>query len=138
METFIKSLKFIPKLWAALSFVLMTVVAVTLFWGRSLYSLRVSIIVSFIPDFYEHISNFSLSLLILTAAGYIGLLFGMLIRQIVLIGIVLLLLNLLVEFYFTIGNTPDPIDAIFGTWGVIIGLLFLIIVKKYGLRNNDL
>jgi hypothetical protein len=90
------------------------------------------------PDFYHHISNFSLSFLVYITAGYVGLIAGITLRYLFITGASILLLNILIEFLFTFLNTPDLYDAIYGICGVVLGFLFLYIAKRYGLKKNEL
>ncbi len=90
------------------------------------------------PDFYSHISNFSLSFIIYITIGYIGIMLGLTLKHITIIGIVIILLNLIIEFLIPFLNTPDKFDAIFGTIGVLLGFTFLFLIKTYGLKKNEL
>lgn len=138
LENAVKSLKYIPKIWTALSFPLLLIMAMVLFFGRNFKALRISWIMNLFQDFYSHISNFSISLVIYIIIGYSGLLFGITVKYIIIIGISLVFLNLLVELLIPVLNTPDLTDAVYGIFGVFTGFIFLFIAKKYGLKLNEL
>lgn len=138
MENIIKSLKYIPKIGTALCYPLLLAMALLLFFGRNFQKIRIKSIIKIMPDFYSHISNFSISLIIYMTIGYIGMMFGLKMKSILLIGVLIVLLNLIVEFFVPILNTPDAVDAIFGISGVCVGLIILYVMKKFGLKNNEL
>ncbi len=91
-----------------------------------------------IPGFYDHISNFSLTLIILVTIGYIGLMVGLTLKHIAITGVVFGIVNVVFEFFISTLNTPDETDAIYGIIGVIIGLVPLYAMKKRGLKKNEL
>lgn len=137
-EKVIKSLKYVPKIWTALSFPILILIALTLFFGRNINSLKINYLLNAVPEFYNHISNFSISFIIYITIGYVGLMSGLTTKKLVLIGALIVLLNLIVEFYISILNIPDSTDASFGILGVLLGLIFLATAKKYGLKKNEL
>ncbi len=138
MENLIKSLKYLPKLWAALGYLGLLIMSLFLFFGRTIQAIRIKLLLNTIPDFYNHVSNFSLTLLIFITIGYIGLMLGMKLKHLMITGFVFGLINLIFEFFISFLNTPDKTDAVYGISGVIVGLLFLIAVKKRGLTANEL
>lgn len=81
----------------------------------------------------SHISNFSLSLMSYLGIGFIWMMGGIRFRNIILLGIVYIIGNLLCETVMTFLNTPDIIDAYYGILGTAISFLFLVVTKKYGL-----
>ena len=137
-SNFFKSLKYVPKHLTSLSFFLLFGVISILFSGRKSESLRFNFLLDFMPDFYQHISNFSLSFLLYAGIGYLWLMMDVKIRYINAFGIVLLLANLVYELYIPVLNTPDIMDAYFGFVGTFFGFLFLVFVKRYGLKFNPL
>jgi hypothetical protein len=88
----IKSLKYIPKIWTALSYLLLLLFSLMLFFGRNFEIIRIAPLVDVFPDFYNHISNFSLSLIIYIPIGYVGLMADLTLRHIIVIGLTILLL----------------------------------------------
>ena len=72
------------------------------------------------------------------ATGYLWLLFGMKIRNIAILGFVIMIANFMCETLMTFMNTTDIIDAIYGTAGIILGFVFLLLADKYGFQKDDI
>ena len=138
MENLIKSLKYVPKIWAALSYLALLVLSAILFFGRSIQEIRIESFVDIIPGFYKHVSNLSLTLIIFVTIGYIGLMMGLKLKSLIIFGIFFGIINLIFEFFISILNTPDKTDAVYGIIGVILGLILLYAIKKRGLKKNEL
>ncbi|MBN7816968.1 hypothetical protein [Algoriphagus pacificus] len=136
MENFIKSLKYVPKIWSALCYLAILGFSLLLFFGRNFKGIRIGALVNMMPGFYYHISNFSLTLMIFATVGYVGLMVGLKLKHIIFIGIVFGIVNLIFELFISILNTPDKTDAFFGMIGVFLGLIFLSAMKKKGLKKN--
>jgi hypothetical protein len=134
----IKSIKYIPKIWTAFSYLLLLLFSLMLFFGRNFEIIRIAPLVDEFPNFYKHVSNFSLSLIIYITIGYVGLMANLTLRHIIVIGLTILLLNLVTEFLISFLNTPDTIDAIFGIAGVVLGFVFLFLANRYGYKTNEL
>lgn len=138
IDKLIKSLKYVPKIRTALSYPILLLVCVILFFGRNLKNLRINLFLNLVCDFYDHISNFSISLMIYATIGYVGIMFGSTLKHIIITGIVIILFNIIVEFLISFLNTPDKFDAIFGIFGVLFGFAFLVLIKNYGIKRNEL
>ncbi|WP_417855650.1 hypothetical protein [Xanthomarina gelatinilytica] len=138
LDKIIKSLKYVPKIWTALSFPLLLLISLTLFFGRNFENIRIGSLLKVMPDFYNHISNFSFCFIIYITIGYVGVMFGMTFKHLILIGAFILFLTLIIELLIPISNTPDKTDAVFGILGVLIGFGFLYAIKNYGLKKNKL
>lgn len=138
MNKVIKSLHYLPSIPTALWFVMLMIVAMLLFLGRNVELLHSDTLEEVLPGFYSHVSNFTLSVLLYGTFGYVGLLFGMPFRYLVSAGVVVIVLNILTELFLSVLNTPDLIDALYGSVGVLITFGFLIIAMKYGLQTNTL
>lgn len=132
-----KNLKYIPKISTAISFLLLLIMFMVLFLGRKEPALRPDWILIHFPDFYQHISNLCISYFIFSAVGYIWLLMGLKISHIILFGIVVVLANFIYELWIPFLNTRDIVDAYYGCVGVIAALLFLVLVKKFGLKLKE-
>lgn len=94
----------------------------------------------FVPDFviisaeiHSHISNLSLSLIAYLGIGYSWLLTGNKFRSVALLGLAMIAANFVCETLIQFMNTPDIIDAFYGTIGVAIAFTFLVFTNKYGL-----
>lgn len=131
-------MKYVPKHLTSLSFFLLFGTVSILFSGRKSESLRFDFLLDFMPDFYQHISNFSLSFLLYAGIGYFWLMMDVKSKYIIIFGLVLLLANLVYELFIPVLNTPDMVDAYFGFAGTFFGGLFLFCVKRFGLRSNPL
>ena len=101
-----------------------------MFFGRKHSTLKINILLNFAPDFYQHVSNFSISYLLYSGIGYVWLLLGIDFKYISLLGIVILIANFVYELWIRVLNTPDIVDAYYGVWGTIIAFLFLLITKR--------
>ena len=138
LDKIIKSLKYVPKIWTALSYPLLLLISLILFFGRNFENIKIASVLNVIPDFYNHISNFSISFIIYTTIGYVGVMLGLKLKHITIIGIFILFLNLIIELLIPFLNTPDKTDAIYGIIGVLLGFVFLFIIKNYGLQKKEL
>ena len=134
----IKSLKYVPKIWTALSYPLILLISLILFFGRNFENIKIASVLNVIPDFYNHISNFSISFIIYITIGYVGVMLGLKLKHITIIGIFILFLKLIIELLIPFLNTPDKTDAIYGIIGVLLGFVFLFIIKNYGLKKKEL
>ena len=134
----IKTLKYIPKIWTALTFLLLIVISLFLFFGRNFQNFRPEPILNLLPDFYNHISNLSISFMIYITIGYFGLMIDIKIKQLIVIGTVVILINLIFELFISFLNTPDTVDAVYGICGVVFGFIFLFTAKNSGFKLNEL
>ena len=90
-----------------------------------------------LPDFILlHITNFSLSLMLMLAFGFTVLVFGGKMIVVRLAGLLIIAFNLIYEVLFPILNTPDIVDALFGLCGVIIAFAFLYMLNKKGFMKK--
>lgn len=80
-----------------------------------------------------HITNFSLSLMALLSFGFTVLVFGGKMKTITIAGLLIIALNIVYEILFPIMNTPDIVDALFGTLGVVLAYVYLTKLKINGL-----
>ena len=80
----------------------------------------------------SHITNFTLSLMTCTLIGYLLLLAGKKYVSTIMAGILLTVVNFIYEIFLSILNTTDIIDALYGLVGVVISLVYLYFIDKYG------
>lgn len=132
----INKLKYLPKVLTALSFLILLVIVMILFLGRKMAFFKMESILNVVPDFYLHISNFSISYLLFAIIGYFWLMVGVKFKYITALGISILISNLIYELFIPVLNTPDIVDAYFGFAGTILAFIFLGITKKFGLKLN--
>ncbi|MBO0460739.1 MULTISPECIES: hypothetical protein [Enterococcus] len=125
--------KFLPKLWTSILY--LVVIAAGSFMYLSKHW-DITIFTSIYSDFYLHISNFSISL-ILGLIPYFWLLMGAKFNYIIIFSLLLLVANALCETVLGFINTPDIIDMYFGFAGTGISFLTLLIIYKFGLSPNS-
>ena len=123
---------FKPKIFTTISYLLLIIGVCTLISIRNDPKLQPAIILKYVPDFFSHISNFSLTYL-LVSSGYFALLSGLPLNRIYILCAIGIIGNFIYEIWIPVLNTPDIIDAWYGVAGVIFGIVFLAIVKRYGL-----
>jgi ABC-type transport system involved in cytochrome c biogenesis permease subunit len=117
-------------------------------WGLILYYLSLAVVLVLLllrtnTAFWEilpaingyslqlHISNFSISYILLTGSGLAQLYQKDAWRYIYTSAAILLLCNIVIEEFVPIINTPDLLDAFAGFWGIIGALLALWGIEKY-------
>lgn len=108
--------------------------AYLLFSGRKTDSTRIKALLDIWPDFYQHISNFTISYILYSGIGFMWLMLGVQFKLIVGLGLLVLLCNFVYEMWIPILNTPDMVDAYYGFTGTVLAFVFLLITKEYGLR----
>lgn len=122
-------LKYTPRLWITTLYFLLIIFSLLIYtsknWAISFFSVLST-------DFYSHISNFSISLIISLSVGYIWLLMGVYFRFIAIFLGIIGILNVLCETVMGFMNTADLQDALYGIIGVGIAFVFLLIMSKYG------
>lgn len=128
-----KAISHAPALWAALLFIVMLIGNLLLLVGRTREGMRSDFLLGIAPTFYSHVSNFSISYLLYSSIGYAWLMMGARARPILLLGLVLVLCNLVYEFFIPVLNTPDPIDAWYGVAGTVLGAVVLMLIGRFGM-----
>jgi hypothetical protein len=136
LENPFKTLKNIPKVATALAFTILLVAVFALFQGRKYDFFKIKNIDTLLPDFYSHISNFSISYLLYAGIGYFWVMAGVPFKYIITLGIALLAANFIYELFIEILNTSDIMDAYYGLAGTVFAFLFLVISWKYGFKPN--
>lgn len=129
--------KYVPKLWATLAFFILLGGSFYIFYGRKKTSMRIAYFEEIFTDFYTHVSNFTILLLLYMVIGYLWLLMGVSFSRIIILGMVLIGINFIYELYIPLINTPDIIDAYYGIAGAIPSFIFLYLVKNFGLKLID-
>ena len=90
-----------------------------------------------LPEIIDiHITNFSLSLMLLTCIGFTVLIAGGKMKIIRVFAIIIVFINLAYEVFVPILNTPDFVDALAGIIGVVISYLFLSRLNRNGLIDK--
>jgi len=130
------NLKYIPKLWSTLVYFVFIGFGMIFFLSRNIEELRFDIVLRLFPDYQNHISNFSISLLLVLIVGYIG---GIQIKSIkgsYIVAALLIVANLVYELFLPFINTMDIIDAYYGIVGSLVPFLFLIPYQLFGIQEN--
>lgn len=107
--------------------------SVFLIFGYLFDNLKIEFIINIYPDFYFHVSNLSLSIIVYLGLGLSWITQGVKFKYIILLGIALIVANVLCETVMGFMNTTDLIDALYGVIGVAISFVYLIIIFKHGL-----
>jgi len=129
-------MKYVPKIWSTLIYFAFLLFAMLIFLSKNEESLRFEFLSNVFPNYTNHISNFSISLILVLVAGFIG---GIQIKSIkgaYIIAGLLIIANLVYELFLPFINTMDIIDAYYGIVGSIFPFLFLIPYQKYGIIKN--
>ena len=124
-----------PRLWATLVHLALLGAAYALFAGRKPGFFRSETIVSFVPDFYSHVSNFSLSFMLYAGVGFAALLGEVPVRRLALIGLALALANVVYELFIPLLNTRDPVDAAYGVAGTMLAFAWLMVIRRFGRKE---
>lgn len=127
--------KYSPQKPVTIGFIALYCMGLLLTAGRW-YSVINSDFVVFHAEIQSHISNFSLSMLVYLFIGYMWLLFGVKFRIIVNLGVIMIIANFVCETLMGFMNTPDIIDAVYGTIGIAVTFVFLFVAQKYGLISQ--
>lgn len=133
-----KNIKYVPKLIAIFSYMVLLIGAIILFFGRTKTFLRIETLQNFFPDFYQHISNFSISFLLLAGVGFMWLLLGLSFKYVAWLALFIAISNIVYEVWIPVLNTPDTVDAYYGLCGTVLAFLFLVITKSIGLKPNSM
>lgn len=134
-QTLPKAIRRIPTPLASLCFLALLGGALAVFMGRTVPSLRSEAVLALAPDFYAHVSNFSLSYLVYAAIGYAWLMLGVRRGHLLLLGLVMLLCGLAYELFLPVLNTRDPVDAVYGAAGTALAAVVLLLIDRYGMRS---
>ena len=90
-----------------------------------------------LPEIIDnHVTNFSLSLMLSMCTGFTVLIFGGKMKIIRIISIIIVFINLVYEVFVPILNTPDFVDALAGIIGVVISYLYLSSLNRNGLIDK--
>jgi hypothetical protein len=129
------AMRFAPRVWAILMHLLLLAGMYALFIGRKPGSFRSQRILDVLPGFYSHVSNLSISYLLLAGVGFIWLLMGVSMRHVAVAAAGLILANITYELLLPVLNTRDPVDAVYGVVGTLLGFVWLWVMARAGLKT---
>lgn len=127
--------RFQPRLPATVVHMLLLGVVGVLFAGRKPGIFRSEAILSLIPGFYMHISNFALSYVLYAGIGFMWLMMGVPMRLLAAAGLALALANIAYELFLPLLNTRDPIDAVYGVAGTLLAFVWLWVLHRFGMKE---
>ncbi len=127
-------IRFLPFVWATLMHLLLLAGVLALFMGRKPGVFRSADILELVPGFYSHVSNFSISYVLLAGIGYLWLMMGVSVRHVALAALILIAGNVIYELFLPLLNTRDPMDAAYGVTGTLLAFAWLWVVKRIGLK----
>lgn len=125
-----------PKLFTTVSFVTLYSFCLILVVIRWLNIFKENIFV-INETVNSHITNFTLSVMLCSFIGYLLLTAGKKYSSNIIVGVLCVLANFIYEVFLPILNTTDIIDAVYGFVGVIISLIYLYFISKYGFKIDD-
>lgn len=83
----------------------------------------------------SHITNFTLSTLLCVFFGFLFLTAGKSYRSTLWVGLLIVLANFGYEMFFSLLNTRDLMDAIYGLVGVGLSFIYLYFISRYGFKD---
>lgn len=134
MTTMLQKMKYAPKVSTTLIYLLVLALNIFLILGRKTAGFRLEFLNNIFPDFYSHVSNFSISMLLLVVVGYIWILLGVGTKYLLLLALTVMVINIIYELFIPVLNTRDITDAWYGVAGCIVGGVYLLFVKQYGVK----
>lgn len=134
INVMMNKLKYTPTAGTTLSYFILLGINTLLILTRKRPGLQWAFLNDTFPEFYTHVSNFSISMLLLVVIGYIWILLGVSLKYILLVVATVMVINFIYELFIPLLNTPDIIDAWYGMVGSVVAGLYLCIIKKYGVK----
>jgi hypothetical protein len=123
--------KFAPTLKGLVIFYSIILLDLGLVLGKNRHSQKVMV-----AEVSSHISNFALTSMAVAIMAFIMALQGAPFKFIFWLGTAAILMNFVVEILIKIMNTPDAIDAVYGTFGVILTTAVMYIFFKVGVDRS--
>ncbi|GAA3980984.1 hypothetical protein [Mucilaginibacter dorajii] len=111
---------------------------VLLYYGLILFNLglgfakRLSFLQSRYHEFFSHTSNFIITSILVAVISFIWLLQGAPFKLFIWLGATAIVLNFVVELFVRFMNTPDVIDAVYGSAGALFTICVMAIIKQKG------
>ncbi len=133
MEALKISAKYQVKKTFMAGYFLLILVGVFLILSYLFEFFKIGFIKQFTPDFYFHVSNFSISIIFYLGIGYSWMIQGLKFRYIAVLGAAMVIANVACETVMGFMNTTDLVDAVYGIIGTAIGFVYMTLIYKYGL-----
>ncbi|RWY50011.1 hypothetical protein [Mucilaginibacter gilvus] len=89
----------------------------------------------YFQEVFTHTSNFIITSILMGTVSFIWILQGAPFKLVIWLGLVAILMNFAVEIFVTVLNTPDIIDAVYGTAGVVVTVLLMLVFNRLGLKE---
>lgn len=84
----------------------------------------------------SHITNFTISMMLCTLAGYLLLSTNGKYKSVIIFGILVIIANIIYETILPILNTVDFIDAVYGIVAVVLSFIYLYFLDKKGFEEE--
>jgi uncharacterized MnhB-related membrane protein len=122
--------KFAPNIKGILTFYGFLIINIALLSIKKLQFIQLHF-----GEVFMHTSNFVITSLLMGIISFIWIMQGALFKFVIWLGVLAIALNFVVETWVRLLNTPDIIDAFYGSAGVVITALVMLIFKKEGVRK---
>ncbi|TCV08483.1 hypothetical protein EDC17_104421 [Sphingobacterium alimentarium] len=137
-KNLLKQLKYAPKIWSTVLYFIIVAIGMILFAARSLESLRFDFLLQLFPNYHQHISNFSITLLLVLVSGYTTTLENKSLKRTYITASILIAINVVYELYLPFINTRDIMDAYYGISGAVLPFLYLLPYQHFGIMHNPM
>lgn len=87
-------------------------------------------------DFFSHTSNFVITGILMSVVSFIWILQGAPFKLVVWLGLVAITFNFIVELFIPILNTPDVLDAVYGTAAAVLTTLLMLVFQRVGTKET--
>jgi len=122
--------KFAPNIKGILTFYGFLIINIALLSIKKLQFIQL-----YFGEVFMHTSNFVITSLLMGIISFIWIMQGAPFKFVIWLGVLAIALNFVVETWVRLLNTPDIIDAFYGSVGVVITALVMLIFKKDGVRE---
>lgn len=128
-----KTFIFRPKTWVTLLYLFTIAIALCLHLFKKNLLVNNDLSGMYGTEISLHISNFSISYILILAAGYIWLLYGSPLYWVYIFTVLVIAVNFIYELFLPLLNTPDILDAFYGLPGSVLACIVLVLIKQKGL-----
>lgn len=96
------------------------------------FAKRISFLQARYHEFFSHTSNFIITSTLVAVVSFIWLLQGAPFKLFIWLGATAIALNFVVELFVRFMNTPDVIDAVYGSAGTLFTIFVIAVIKQKG------